>query len=413
MELLRQSTATFTDTIPAFLTTAGDYDDSEIINHRRAKDTNPSRCRTAFGLWCHETGISRPQYKSLLEIFRMPEFQQEAYLFPSCLSTLKSQTIAHLPLLPMRKKSIPLQPEQLGREKPPTTSSSIVPHADLYFFDPIGLFTTFLRSEICNQMHFGLGEFRDNPRELWHSHAWRSSLRTTSGRFAHYVSGKPIFPSDIISFRCYDPSCPSGCYNLSATAKERQHVGRVYSVGKDFRSGIREQGVVTVEVQQVLLPLDLQGVNMQPPLLSNEGLLSWNRFHMIAEDHITSRIDTVFLDYFFNDDKLNPGSRRPVAPPQSTLIIRRIHDIGAYPEHFPPSITPLCKSHPLRGELELETFGRAHFERFDQLKTVSLPLLTFIDGFGLYRNIYRECTSTSRLYHFRNVHVELMWCLSL
>ena len=98
-------------------------------------------------------------------------------------------------------------------------------------------------------MHFGLGEFRDNPRELWHSHAWRSSLRTTSGRFAHYVSGKPIFPSDIISFRCYDPSCPSGCYYLSATAKERQHVGRVYSVGKDFRSGIREQGVVTVEVQ--------------------------------------------------------------------------------------------------------------------------------------------------------------------
>jgi hypothetical protein len=57
---------------------------------------------------------------------------------------------------------------------------------------------------------------------------------------------------------------------------------------------------------------------------------------------LTSRIDTVFLDYFFNDDKLNPGSRRPVAPP---LIIRRIHDIGAYPEHFPPSITPLCKSH--------------------------------------------------------------------
>jgi hypothetical protein len=48
-------------------------------------------------LWCHETGISRPQYKALLEILRMPELQQEVHKLPSCLSTLKRQTTSELP----------------------------------------------------------------------------------------------------------------------------------------------------------------------------------------------------------------------------------------------------------------------------------------------------------------------------
>lgn len=65
------------------------------------------------------------------------------------------------------------------------TTYNFIFHSPTFFFDPIALFTTFIRSEVCNRMHFGLGEFRDNPRELWHSHAWRSSLCTTSGRFAH------------------------------------------------------------------------------------------------------------------------------------------------------------------------------------------------------------------------------------
>ena len=143
-----------------------------------------------------------------------------------------------------------------------------------------------------------------------------------------------------------------------------------------------------LEIQEVLLPPDLQSLDIQPPLLSNEGLLSWNKYHMVAEDNIDRQIELVFLDYSFNDKKLDTTHLRPTAP-TGALIIRRIHDIGSSPEHFPPIITPLCYSHPLRGELELETFGRAHLERFSQPKTISLPLMTFIDGFGLYRNTYR------------------------
>lgn len=53
---------------------------------------------------------------------------------------------------------------------------------------------------------------------------------------------------------------------------------------------------------------------------------------------------------------------------------------------------------PLRGELELAEYGRDHLELLDckatdnvnqGRTTLSIPLLTFIDGVGLYRNTYR------------------------
>jgi hypothetical protein len=52
------------------------------------------------------------------------------------------------------------------------------------------------------QLHQGMAEYHDAPTELWHSHAWASSIRTTAGQFAHYSSKQPIFPSDFIMFRC-------------------------------------------------------------------------------------------------------------------------------------------------------------------------------------------------------------------
>ncbi|KAG6150128.1 hypothetical protein E4U37_006391 [Claviceps purpurea] len=40
---------------------------------------------------------------------------------------------------------------------------------------------------------------------------------------------------------------------------------------------------------------------------------------------------------------------------------------------------------PIRGEREIEVFGRAYLEKY----FISLPMFLFADGFGLYRNMYR------------------------
>lgn len=54
-------------------------------------------------------------------------------------------------------------------------------------------------------------------------------------------------------------------------------------------------------------------------------------------------------------------------------------------------IRPLHTSAPPRGELELAEYGREYLiQSFTSTKAISLPYMCFIDGFGLYRNMYRS-----------------------
>jgi hypothetical protein len=174
------------------------------------------------------------------------------------------------------------------------------------------------------------------------------------------------------------------------------HLGRVLGIGRDHRSPlnrVRNEDDIILEVQEILQPQNLRSMalpTLNPPLQRNEALLSWNLIHFILEEHVGHHFTQVVFDHFFQDDRLI--ARPPPHVPNGALLIRRIHDHEIEPRL--PSITPLCKSHPIRGELELLTYGREHLEQFDTKisgrKTISVPLMTFIDGFGLYRNAYRS-----------------------
>ena len=153
-------------------------DESEPVPHTRAKN-ELSMFMLALGLWCQEVGISRSQYRALLEILRIPEMKDNLHKLPSCLSTLKRYAIQQLPLLSLRKKSIPLTSEQLSRNKGKQVTQVqgkgrwkkqlTISTEDLYFFDPIRLFQTIASSDLTDKMHFGLAEYRDDPTELYHS----------------------------------------------------------------------------------------------------------------------------------------------------------------------------------------------------------------------------------------------------
>ncbi|KAH0021137.1 hypothetical protein KCU78_g6244, partial [Aureobasidium melanogenum] len=54
-------------------------------------------------------------------------------------------------------------------------------------------------------------------------------------------------------------------------------------------------------------------------------------------------------------------------------------------------LRPLAQSDPIPGQLEIDQFGRFDLiQKFDKSpRVISVPLLFFIDGFGLYRNMYR------------------------
>ena len=150
------------------------------------------------------------------------------------------------------------------REKQPTSLSSMAPREGLFFFGPIALFTTFIRSEICNRMHFGLGEFRDNPRELWHSHPWRPSVRRLVGLLTMHM-GSPYSPQASSPFVATTLVAPVAVLSLVQHPKSVSMLAVFTVLARTFDQVLltRGQGVIAVEVQQVPL---------QPPLLSNEGL---------------------------------------------------------------------------------------------------------------------------------------------
>jgi hypothetical protein len=174
-------------------------------------------------------------------------------------------------------------------------------------------------------------------------------------------------------------------------------LGRVWSVGRDYRTGVESIGSIAVEVQTVYQETDFtdaQKTWFQPPLLLHELVLSWNETIHLVEGSIIVHMPDIRLDYAFQDEKLNQSHRptqEQLTADTSKLFLRRIIDDVTT---LTPNITPPCLSNPSRGELELQAFGRAHLGSFDTTlsnrKTVSLPLLTFIDGFGLYRNAYRS-----------------------
>ena len=127
----------------------------------------------------------------------MLEPNQEIGRLPESVQTLKKWAKAEMPLLQLRKKSIPLIPEKLASSRQAPNADNSLSQEDLYFFDPRVLFSAFLGSDVAKNMHKGFAHFVDTSTEIWHGNCWASSVKTTSDNYAHYTQdGTPIFPSD-------------------------------------------------------------------------------------------------------------------------------------------------------------------------------------------------------------------------
>lgn len=366
-------------------------DNSVKVPHTRIHE-DPDKFEVALGLWCEDTGVSAPQYQSLLEILRIEGAGHSIDRLPGALKTLKRHAIGQLPLLPLRQKLIPLIPEKLPSNAPAMKGKNpdARPMENLSFFDAKILIQAFLNSDIASDMmFFGMGQFvnPEQTTELWHSHAWRSSLRTTSGKFPHYRNGDPLFVSDFVEFTCNEDGCT--CTSDFGPV----HVGRVFSCGEDHRLDATddEYGKVFLEIQEAHRSTELpQHMFLDPKPEDNELILSGVRIFYVLESNIV--VDgpmQVSLDYAFGDTFLDEEYRSQQAEQasQGSFFVRRlIEDI--YKADSP--LTSLCHTAPLRAELEIKEFTRQHFIDMSKTRCLSVPLQTFIDGFGLYRTTQRS-----------------------
>ncbi|KAI9875527.1 MAG: hypothetical protein M1830_008388 [Pleopsidium flavum] len=152
-------------------------------------------------------------------------------------------------------------------------------------------------------------------------------------------------------------------------------------IGRDRTSHSATSGETLAVIQPLLSEDQLDSENCSRifdsriPSLRTELFLIENEWPSIPTKNIKSRESDIHFDYHFD------GTPTPDRYTNSKFVVRRA--AGKY-------LRSVCMAFPPAGELELATYGRQHFlSKFKSGECLSLPFLNFIDGFGLYRNMYR------------------------
>lgn len=414
---------------PAVVNEPGFSNASQPLQHMRLRSTIFDT-EMAVGIWAQTIGLSRPEYQTLLSILRTAE-PDDLRSLPTTLDTLKRRTKGALPLLEIRMESTSLLEPQRMPSRPAGRKDTDegTPVETLYFFNPQTFFQAYLSTpDIVNKMYFGLGLFVDSPAELWETNMWHSTIRISSGEFAVYPGvaqsasqetapaitevtryaqehtgqpGGPIFPSDFVRFACRDTSC-----ECRRQGGDLRHLGVVLAVAKDMRTSTGKTGAVTLRVRRMASAAQLSELwqegddlieNMTPePITGKEVFLLGDDIHV----HYVLPADVEPIDfelYAYYDFEGAVAEGEPPLPDQPSsdsfqMLLRRI----AYTNgNNLPEVRPIWKQHPIRGELEIEHFGRQTLvDKFfrspeNGMRVMVVPMINFTDDFGLYRNMYR------------------------
>ncbi|SMR62465.1 unnamed protein product [Zymoseptoria tritici ST99CH_1E4] len=203
-----------------------------------------------------------------------------------------------------------------------------------------------------------------------------------------YIGGS-IFPSDVVRFRCNDYQC------ACRTADDLMHLDRVLAVAHDqrtVREHTGERGNVVVKIQRLVGGTNVPA-GLQPAAEGNELFVLEDEQHIVLVADIAAADVAVYMHYTF-DSAHDP---QPLPPGSSDFFVR--HIIGRNGD-----VRPVYKTNPIRGELEIMHFGRQQLEdkfvawpangglNANGLRVRSMPLMIFIDGFGIFRDRYRSLT---------------------
>ena len=339
----------------------------------------------AFALWCGTNGVSRSQYTSLRQIHcQLNNIELDA--LTERLYTLIDQLKSSLPLLELRMKTVTLdQPLNLlvNQASPKTSTSSAWKSS----------FSLCYALNLATRCMLDWGHVVDSPSEFWHSRAWMSSIRASSGQLAHYSASQhpranqPILPSDLVRYACSDQG-------WECTRQENlRHWSVIIETGYDHRT-TREHsgdvGLICAKVQRLFtslsLPFELS--SRLDPMPHPRELFLLEVFHIVPEAAMSPAAEVIWHWQFGSRPELKPS---PLPRDIGRQFIRRII--------LTVNVRPLSESSPIRGFLEIEHFGRqALIDKFTRpgRKTTSVPWLTFIDGFGLHRNMHRWRVSHQR-----------------
>ncbi|XDG03304.1 hypothetical protein ABKA04_002919 [Annulohypoxylon sp. FPYF3050] len=363
-------------------------DDTEEVIHTPQKLTM-SAFQFMLSVWENEHGISRDAHTQLVEIFQLATNLADVKSTPKRKETMLGHVVKCLPLRKFRKTTIKLDYKVL-----PTRTKFV---EDLLVFDMDDLITAIMSSPLMSgQVYRGMARLIDGPiNNPWEGNWWGESIRTTSGQYFYYSDGTPIFPSDFIRWKP-TPESP------------QVRLGRVRWFGMDFRADGRpaseNYGRPLLRVQEVYyrntLPHDMANILETSPFPRPmqdciEFVIVEDSELSLSPEQVIERIPDVRMDYYYD-----PSSSRASGPLNSTYGVRLVYNQSRR------QFRVVKLTSPLRGELELETYGREYLtQNFAGKQMLSLPFQIFIDAFGLYRNMYRSLTGMYLITEFFPEHL--------
>jgi hypothetical protein len=236
-------------------------------------------------------------------------------------------------------------------------------------------------------MHFGIGHFVAEPKELGESTAWLTSALATSGGYLIPQRGEIILPGDIV--RVSGNSDWEGCTTARVWGVAR------YLQGDDIEIDGKIMALYEPVYSNNGMPEDLKGFNLADDL---ELVIRVGDLYPFLPRHIEERLD-VLVNYMLDPD----DEQTDVAFLDDPFYISRViidawDNMDDNPEAWKPVFRSLRFIEPLRAELEIKELGRGR-EAIESFRATtgrpcrSLPLILFIDDFGIFRNTYRALTN--------------------
>ena len=297
--------------------------------------------------------------------------EESVATLPLKLDSLKRQIRRHIPLLQLMRKPLDVvitkQPS-LEQRKKGARRHTIQRMAWQYWYDPLDLIRTILSATyLTEKMHFGMAQYVDEPTELWHSLAWGSSIRTTSGDVCYTKAGAMIIPGDMVRIRC-----------------PPFRIGRVIFIGHDFRHNAT--GEIVVTVQAIAESREKQRVEQSilGQFLPDLDLSDQHEYFLLEDYILEVSVSDINRHLAIHLDREFSGSEDDEAVfTDDRFYIRRVLNLSQ------STIRPIRQLHQIRGELEVSYFGRNVLEVVASKPHLSLPYILFIDDFGIHRNMYR------------------------
>ena len=355
---------------------------SQEVEHIRAK-SEMSQFGLAFGLWCETTGISRNDYAGLLEVLGLLQDLNEIKTLPKTITTIKKHVSAQLPLIKLRHQDVAVASSRIptGKQKSLRKIMAAMKKQStesMHFFDPTSLFSTIIASDrFREKIHIGMAHFVDRPSELFESMAWATSIRAASGQYARTPNGRPVFPSDSVYYRCENMEC--FCNDAEAT---KSHMGRILAVGRDLTASAIIPGGIQLIINPLLPPSQFrERFDLRSNANSKELVLVTRQFERQYEQQVVSIESSIYYDHDFEGFGDPANAKKTLY--STRYVVRVCYDSRTR------GFDPLSLCPPTRGELELAQYGRPRLAALADERCISIPVLTFIDAFGLYRNMYR------------------------